>query len=141
MESARGMIEEGRRTFRFDTFGDERFWGGTLRLHDAIKGSALGGVGPGVSPETALRVGLKVDVAALPRSLLRQLRAGQVDLTDPTTMLALLQLNAVVGVTGLFDAQGELTSMGIQCACATPRSMIRSRRASASVWMAGPTVT
>ncbi|HKU40494.1 MAG TPA: hypothetical protein VJR89_20180 [Polyangiales bacterium] len=116
-EAALAMIEEGRQTFRHDTFGDEAFWGGTLRIHQAIAGAALGGVGPGVSPETALAVGLKVDRTALPRSLIRQLRAGEVDLSDPATTLALLKLNAVVGVKGVFDASGQsLTSVGIQCA-------------------------
>jgi hypothetical protein len=117
MVAARSMIEEGRNTFRHDTFGDEVFWGDTLRVHDAIKGAALGGVGPGVSPETALAVGLKVDRDALPRSLIRSLRAGEVDLTDPATTIALLKLNAVVGIKGFFDASGDtLTSVGIQCA-------------------------
>src|SRR4029434_9351226 len=60
------MLREGRQTFRFDTFGDEAFWGDTLRLHEAIEGEKDGGVGPGVSPKTALAVGLKVDVDALP---------------------------------------------------------------------------
>jgi hypothetical protein len=55
---ARSQIERGRNIFRFDTFGDEDFWGGLLRLHEAIKGQKLGGVGPGVSPNTALSVGL-----------------------------------------------------------------------------------
>jgi hypothetical protein len=79
------VLTEGRHTFRFDTFGDEAFWGDTLRLHEAIEGSALGGVGPGVSPGTALAVGLKVDVAALPESLVEDLRAGRVDLDSPPT--------------------------------------------------------
>ena len=61
-EHAEDLVREGRRTFRFDTFGDEDFWGGTLHLNDAIAGSANGGEGPGVSPKTALAVGLKVDV-------------------------------------------------------------------------------
>jgi Di-haem oxidoreductase, putative peroxidase len=117
LEAARAMIAEGRQTFRYDTFGDEAFWGGALRIHDALKGEALGGVGPGVSPETALAVGLKVDSAALPSSLVRKLRAGQVDLTDPATTLALLKLDAVVGVKGFFDAGSQaLVSVGIQCA-------------------------
>jgi len=116
LQSAQAMIEEGRQTFRHDTFGDEAFWGGVLRIHDALKGAALGGVGPGVSPETALAVGLKVDSTALPRSLVRKLRAGQVDLTDPATTVALLKLDAVVGVKGVFDEQGSLSSVGIQCA-------------------------
>ena len=95
------LIQEGRKTFRYDTFGDEAFWGGTLRLHEAIAGAANGGVGPGVSPKTALAVGLKVDVDALPRGAdARSSSAAQVDLDDPATTLALLKLNAVVGVTG-----------------------------------------
>jgi hypothetical protein len=114
--SATQLIEEGRHTFRFDTFGDEAFWGDTLKLHQAIQGAAFGGVGPGVSPNTALTVGLKVDVAALPKSLRKQLRGGQVDLDDPAATLALLAHDAVVGVTGFFNTDGSLTSIGIQCA-------------------------
>jgi hypothetical protein len=114
--NATRMIGEGRRTFRFDTFGDEAFWGDTLRLHEAIEGARLGGVGPGVSPRTALNVGLKVDVDALPRSLVDQLRAGRVNLDDPATTLALLRLNSVVGVTGFFNDRGTLRSIGLQCA-------------------------
>ncbi|MGI9286259.1 MAG: hypothetical protein ACR2P1_12795, partial [Pseudomonadales bacterium] len=87
---------KGRDIFRFDTFGDEVFWGDTLRLHEALAGDELGGVGPGVSPATALAVGLKVDRDALPRSLRRDIRRGRVDLDDPATTIALLQLNAVV---------------------------------------------
>jgi hypothetical protein len=108
--------EEGRRTFRFDTFGDEAFWGDTLKLHQAIEGSAFGGVGSGVSPATALSVGLKVDADALPQSLVDDVRALRVDLNSPATTLALLKLNAVVGVTGFFNSDGSLKSVGIQCA-------------------------
>jgi hypothetical protein len=115
-ENAQEMIVEGRQTFRFDTFGDEAFWGDALQLHQAIAGEGLGGVGPGVSPNTALAVGLKVDVDALPEKLQNDLKEGRVDLDDPATTLALLQLNAVVGVTGFFNDQGDLKSMGIQCA-------------------------
>jgi hypothetical protein len=63
------ILAEGRRTFRFDTFGDEGFWGDTIKLHQAIEGTRFGGVGPGVSPKTALAVGLKVGVDALPSNL------------------------------------------------------------------------
>ncbi len=115
-QSRNKMFEEGKRIFRFDTFGDEAFWSGTLRLHQAIAGEKNGGSGPGVSPKTALSVGLKVDADALPPDLVAQIKAGKVDLDDPATTLALLKLNAVVGVTGHFDAQGHLNSMGIQCA-------------------------
>jgi hypothetical protein len=110
------MIHEGRRTFRFDTFGDEAFWGDTLKLHQALEGERFGGVGPGVSPRTALAVGLKVDLDALPSALVRQLRRGEVDLDDVAVTLALLRLNAVVGVTGNFNRDGSLRSVGIQCA-------------------------
>jgi hypothetical protein len=110
------LIAEGKQIFRFDTFGDEDFWGGELQLHQAIQGEQFGGVGPGVSPATALEVGLKVDVQALPERLRNQLKRGQVDLNDPAVTLALLKLNAVVGVTGFFNDDGSLSSIGITCA-------------------------
>jgi hypothetical protein len=110
------QVREGRNTFRYATFGDEAFWGDTLGLHLAIAGAAQGGAGPGVSPKTALAVGLKVDVDALPKSLVRALARGKVNLDDPATTLELLRLNAVVGVTGFFNESGALSSMGIQCA-------------------------
>jgi hypothetical protein len=115
-DNAAQMLDEGRRAFRFETFGSEAFWGDALHLHQAIAGERNGGVGPGVSPKTALAVGLKVDVDALPPALVQQLKAGQVNLDDPATTVALLKLNAVVGVTGFFDARGNPRSMGVQCA-------------------------
>lgn len=113
---ARRMVEEGRRIFRFDTFGSEAFFGDALQLHRAIAGAKNGGVGPGVSPKTALAVGLKVDADALPNPLKAQLKAGKLNLDDPATTLALLKLNAVVGLTGRFDDRGRITSLGTQCA-------------------------
>lgn len=115
-DNAEQMIEEGRAIFRNDTFGDEEFWGDLLKLHTAISGAQLGGVGPGVSPKTALGVGLKVDSDALPKSLTKQLKNGKVNLDDPATTLALLKLDAVVGVKGFFNQDGSLRSMGISCA-------------------------
>jgi hypothetical protein len=109
-------LAEGRQIFRYDTFGDEAFWGDTIKLHQAIEGASLGGVGPGVSPKTALAVGLKVDVDALPSALIASLKKGQVNLDDPATTLALLKLNAVIGVTGVVAPSGHLSSAGIQCA-------------------------
>jgi len=109
-------LRNGRETFRLDTFGDEDFWGGTLKLHRAIEGVKFGGVGAGVSPATALAVGLKVDVDALPPAVVNALRAGAVDLNDPGVTLQLLKLNAVVGVTGFPNSDGSLKSVGIQCA-------------------------
>lgn len=112
------LFQQGKQIFRDDTFGDEAFWGDTLRLHQAIEGKALGGVGPGVSPKTALSVGLKVDVDRLPSSIVGALRAGKVDLNSPATTLALLRLRAVVGVKGAFEngSNGHLRSIGISCA-------------------------
>jgi hypothetical protein len=115
-QDALQMINEGRRTFRYDTFGDEAFWGDALKLHLAIAGERLGGVGPGVSPRTALEVGLKVDQDAIPPHIARQIQEGQVDLGDPATTLKLLQFNAVVGVRGVFSDRGSLESVGITCA-------------------------
>src|SRR5437016_12995161 len=115
-QNTQRMIEEGRRIFRADTYGVAAFWGDTLQLHRAIEGGRFGGVGPGVSPKTALAVGLKVDMDALPPALVDQIKAGNVDLDDAATTLALLRINAVVGVTGFFNADGSLRSMGVQCA-------------------------
>jgi hypothetical protein len=112
----RDTLSQGQKTFRYDTFGDEAFWGDTLRLHQAIEGSAHGGVGDGVSPKTALEVGLKVDSQSLPRSVLRAIQNGTANLDDPATTLALLKSNAVVGVTGFFNKDGTLRTLGIQCA-------------------------
>jgi hypothetical protein len=106
LQNAFEMIGEGRKTFRFDTFGDQAFWGDMLRLHQAIATT---------TPRAALGLGLKVDVDALPQSLRQQLRQGTVNLDDPATTLALLKLDAVVGVTGFFNGN-TLQSIGIQCA-------------------------
>lgn len=113
--NAERMMKKGQEIFRFDTFGSEAFWGDALQLHKAIAGQKNGGVGIGVSPKTALSVGLKVDSDALPDSLKQQLKEGKVNLDDPATTLALLKLNAVVGVKGIFEG-GSLQSMGLQCA-------------------------
>ncbi len=110
------LLQAGREAFRFDTFGDQVFWGDTLRLHQAVAGEANGGVGAGLSPRAALGLGLKVDAEALPQALRDSIVAGKVDLDAPATTVALLQLNSVVGVTGFFDENRQLRSMGTQCA-------------------------
>jgi hypothetical protein len=110
------MLEEGLKIFRYDTFGDEAFWGDTLKLHQAIEGARFGGVGPGVSPDAALKLGLKIDSAALPASIVGALRRGRVDLNDPAVTIALLDANAVVGVTARRGNDGGLVSLGLQCA-------------------------
>jgi cytochrome c5 len=98
---------DGQTIFRYDTFGDEQLWTNVLRMHEVI---------PNVDPATALAVGLKVDVDALPPALITALRAGAVDLTDPAITVELLRLNAVVGVKGTVDDSGQLTSVGVTCA-------------------------
>jgi hypothetical protein len=115
LANAQRLFLEGRQVFRFDTFGDQAVWGGVLGLHRAIEGSALGGVGPGISPKQALAVGLKVDVNAIPPNVLQAIKHGKVNLDDPAVTVQLLKLNAVVGVKGFFNGD-QLTSVGITCA-------------------------
>jgi hypothetical protein len=114
--NAVATVKRGREIFRDETFGDEAFWGDAIKLHRAVAGEANGGIGPGVSPATALSVGLKVDANAIPPEVAQKIRRGEVNLNDPATTLALLRLDAVVGVKGRFDSAGKLTSMGVTCA-------------------------
>jgi hypothetical protein len=106
-ENAAQLIDSGEQIFRYDDFGDQAFWGSVLGLHQAVAT---------LSPNAALGLGLKVDADALPRAQLEQLEHGRVDLDDPAVTLALIREEAVLGVTGSFDADGHLTSMGITCA-------------------------
>jgi mono/diheme cytochrome c family protein len=98
---------DGQKIFRFDTFGDEQLWTDVLRMHEVI---------PMVAPATALAVGLKVDVDALPAAVIAALRAGEVDLTNPAVTVELLRLDAVVGVKGAVNDVGQLTRIGVTCA-------------------------
>jgi len=102
------LIAAGQTIFRFDTYGDQTFWTDTLRMHEVIRTS--------VSPATALSVGLKVDVDALPAAVKAGIQNGTINLNDPATTVALLKLGAVVGVIGQVDANNTLTSVGITCA-------------------------
>jgi mono/diheme cytochrome c family protein len=116
-KNAKDLFSHGRETFRYDTFGDEHFWGDTLKLHQAIEGARFGGVGGGISPATALSLGLKVDVDALPATLVDAIRGGAVNLNDPANTLALLRLNAVIGIVPVgSNATGGMQSMGVTCA-------------------------
>jgi hypothetical protein len=108
--------EIGKDIFRHDTFGSEHFWGGQVRLHDAIQGAKFGGVGPGITPIQALQLGLKVDTAMLPSILVEAIKAGSVSLEAVDTTMALLRADAVVGVKGVFDPSGRMRSVGITCA-------------------------
>jgi len=101
-------IASGQTIFRKDTYGDESFWTDTLKMHEVIRTS--------VSPATALSVGLKVDVDALPAAVKTALQNKTIDLNSPATTVTLLKLGAVVGVIGHVDANNNLTSVGITCA-------------------------
>jgi mono/diheme cytochrome c family protein len=101
--AAPALLAEGQRIFRFDTFGDEQLWTNTLRLHEVIEQK--------VDPMTALKVGLKVDADALPPGIL-----DKVDLKSPATTVALLKMNAVVGVQATVDANNHITQLGVTCA-------------------------
>ncbi len=105
------MIAQGKDIFRFDTFGDETFWTDTLRMHEVIRSA--------VDPTTALSVGLKVDTDSLPPAVVAGIQSGAISLTSPATTVALLKLNAVVGVKGTVttvNGQDVLTRVGITCA-------------------------
>lgn len=110
------MDDDGRQSFRFATYGDEAFWGGALQLHRALLGVKLGGVGPGVSPNTAMAIGLKFDMDALTPELIGRLKQRKVDFDDPATTAELLKLDAVLGMKGFFSDEGKLSSVGITCA-------------------------
>jgi mono/diheme cytochrome c family protein len=105
------LIAQGKDIFRFDTFGDETFWTDTLRMHEVIQSA--------VDPTTALSVGLKVDTDSLPAAVVAGIQNGSISLTSPATTVALLKLNAVVGVKGTVTSVGGqdvLTRVGITCA-------------------------
>ena len=106
------LVAQGRDIFRFDTFGDETQWTDTLRLHEVIRTS--------VDPTTALeKVGLKVDAEALPAAVVQGIQDKTISLTDPATTVALLKLNAVVGVKGTVETvngKDTLTRVGVTCA-------------------------
>jgi mono/diheme cytochrome c family protein len=97
------QVAEGQKIFRFDTFGDEQVWTDKLRLHEVVEKS--------VDPTTALKVGLKVDADALPAGILQK-----VDLKSPATTVALLKMNAVVGLQATVDANNHIARLGVTCA-------------------------
>jgi len=104
-------VEKGKQIFRFDSFGDETFWTDTLHMNQVV--------GSAVDPTTALSVGLKVDSDALPPEVVQGIQNGTVSLTSPDTTVALLKLNAVVGLKGTVEnvnGKDTLTRLGITCA-------------------------
>jgi len=114
-ENSKELFEKGRAVFRFETFGDEIFWTDQLQLHKAIADEKHGGTGKGLSPKDALAAGLKVDLAVLPEAIRNQIKEGKI-LDDPLATLELIKINAVLGVVGKFDGNGNLKSIGLTCA-------------------------
>lgn len=114
-ENADTLFAEGQTIFRYDSFGSEAFWGDQLRLHEAILGEKQGGVGPGLTAKQALELGLKVDVAKLPKILVEVIKGGHMSLEKPETTVELLKADAVLGVKGVF-VDGKMRSVGITCA-------------------------
>ncbi|MCZ4316166.1 c-type cytochrome [Comamonadaceae bacterium G21597-S1] len=105
------LLAQGQQVFRYDTFGDESQWTDTLRMHEVIAAA--------VDPLTALSVGLKVDSEALPPAVVQGISDGSIDLTSPQTTVALIALNAVVGLQGTVESVGgtnTLTRVGVTCA-------------------------
>jgi hypothetical protein len=113
-ENAADMLDKGKAVFRFETFGDEAFWTDKLQLHKAIAGKNNGGIGEGLTPKAALEAGLKVDLDVLPKFMKDKIREGKV-LDDVGVTMALIKLNAVVGVVGNFE-DGKMKSIGLTCA-------------------------
>jgi hypothetical protein len=115
--NASAMLDEGRKVFRHETFGDEYFWGDTLQLHLAIAGSRHGGVGPGLTPRQALDAGLKVDVDHLNKIMADAIRGGSASLDEVQTTLELLKADAVVGVKAFYEGNSlRPVRIGITCA-------------------------
>jgi hypothetical protein len=114
-QNSKDLFEKGKAVFRFETFGDEVFWTDQLQLHKVIADEKHGGTGKGLSPKEALAAGLKVDLAVLPRALRRKIKEGKF-LDDPWVTLQLIKINAVLGVVGKFDGDGNLKSIGLTCA-------------------------
>jgi hypothetical protein len=114
-QNSKDLFDKGRAIFRFETFGDEAFWTDQLQLHKAIADSKHGGNGNGITPKQALDAGLKVDLTVLPKFLRNRIKEGKF-LDDPWVTLQLIKINAVLGVVGKFDGNGNLKSIGLTCA-------------------------
>jgi len=114
-KNMKDLFEKGQAVFRFETFGDEAFWTDKLQLHKIIADEKHGGTGPGMTPKQALDLGLKVDLAILPKFLRRRIKEGKF-LDDPWVTLQLIKVNSVLGVVGKFDGDGNLKSIGLTCA-------------------------
>ena len=94
-------LDDGQCIFRYDTFGDEQLWTDVLRLQDVVQN---------LPPTQALALGLKVDAEAVPPDVL-----ASADLEAPETTVALLELDAVVGLRATVE-DGVVERIGTTCA-------------------------
>src|SRR4030095_1226558 len=106
-QNARRLVDQGEQIFRFDTYGDETFWGDQLGLHQVVAST---------SPSQALDLGLKVDSEKLSPAVVAEIKRGKINLNDPDVTVQLVKANAVLGVVGLFNPDGSLSSVGLTCA-------------------------
>src|SRR5262249_16037382 len=106
-QNARQLVDQGQQIFRFDTYGDETFWGDQLGLHHVVAST---------SPSQALDLGLKVDSEKLSPAVVEQIKVGKINLNDPAVTVELVKANAVLGVIGRFNPDGSLSSAGLTCA-------------------------
>jgi hypothetical protein len=106
-QNARRLVDQGEQIFRFDTYGDETFWGDQLGLHQVVAST---------SPSQALDLGLKVDSEKLSPAVVAEIKRGKINLNDPAVTVQLVKANAVLGVIGSFNPDGSLSSVGLTCA-------------------------
>ncbi|MDQ3516854.1 MAG: hypothetical protein M3466_00430 [Gemmatimonadota bacterium] len=95
-----GDANLGREVFRFETFGNERFFTDALRL-------PAGMVAAAVTPRQLLALGVSIDIEAVPaaiRALLTSAPASVLD--DPAMTIALINANSAVGLP-IKDSNGD----------------------------------
>ena len=97
---ATGDVALGKQVFRFETFGNEKFWTDAVRLQQGV-------VAAGVTPIKALQLGLMVDVEALDSATQAAIAAEvKTDLSptnapllnSPATTIKLINANAIIGI-------------------------------------------
>ncbi|MBM7335268.1 hypothetical protein [Alloalcanivorax marinus] len=111
--------EQGRQVFRYETFGNQRFWTDAMQLPQGIAGAQ-------VTPLQALGLGLNVNVGALSAGTAQALLTAldevengaapeDTALGDPAVTLLLINEGAVIGVVP-FDENGDRKPLGSDAA-------------------------
>src|SRR4029434_986 len=106
-QNARRLVDQGEQIFRFDTYGDETFWGDQLGLHQVVAPP---------SPSQALDLGLKVDSEKLSPAVVAEIKRGKINLNDHALTVQLVKANAVLGVIGSLNPDGSLSFGCVSCA-------------------------